>query len=129
MSKLTQEERGFLNMAGEFLVAAELNRRQVLSAVTYGKSKSADVWAFDGRSRRAVRIEVKTTGAKRKSWVVSNKTLRPENWSEDCVWVLVKLPGPNMDGPPVDDAVRGRHAPLFYPYFRGGRRDRWRARP
>jgi hypothetical protein len=131
MAKLTQEQKGFLNMAGEFLVAAELNRRQVLSAVTYGTSKSADVWAFDARSHRAVRIEVKTTGPKSKAWVIGNRAILEENWRNDLIWVLVRLPEPISTGPPCDDAMRGRHAPQFFIFTSQelgtivGARDQW----
>ena len=34
-----QERKSFLNLAGEFAVASELNRRGVHAAVTYGTSK------------------------------------------------------------------------------------------
>ena len=37
-----QERKSFLNLAGEFAVASELNRRGVHAAVTYGTSKRAD---------------------------------------------------------------------------------------
>lgn len=36
---MSQDEKIFLNMAGEFAVASELNRRQVLASVTYGSPK------------------------------------------------------------------------------------------
>ena len=114
MPKLSQDEKGFLNMAGEFLVAAELNRRKILSAVTYGNSKSADVWAFDSNSQRAARIEVKTTREGGKGWVIGNKALIADGWSSDLFWVLVLLPPPLSSGLFADDAERGRHVPRFF---------------
>ena len=99
-------------MAGEFLVAGELNRRHILCAVTYGSAKSADVWAFDSCSNRAARVEVKTTGPGSKKWVVGEKPLTaPAN--PDVFWVLVMLPQPH---PPAvsEDAERGTHAPRFF---------------
>ena len=41
-----QERKSFLNLAGEFAVASELNRRGVHAAVTYGTSKRADIFAM-----------------------------------------------------------------------------------
>ena len=113
MAKTSQVQKGFLNMAGEFLVAAELNRRHILSAVTFGNSKSADVWAFGASSRRVARIEVKTTRDHSKAWVIGNKILVAENWTRDTFWILVLLPSPPSDGP-ANDSVRGRHAPRFF---------------
>jgi hypothetical protein len=53
--------RGFLNLAGEFLVAAETQSEEVLCSVTYGASGSADLFAFTDNTGRVVRIEVTTT--------------------------------------------------------------------
>ena len=114
MSPLSQEEKNFLNMAGEFLVAAELNRRRILSAVTYGAAKSADVWAFDDISNRAVRVEVKATGINNQSWLVGNKAIVRENWNPDIFWVLVLLPTPHPITSETTDEKRGLHAPRFF---------------
>ena len=112
MSPMSSDEKCFLNMAGEFLVAAELNRRHILCAVTYGTAKSADVWAFDSCSNRAARVEVKTTGPGSKKWVVGEKPLTaPAN--PDVFWVLVMLPEPHPRGV-SDDGERGQHAPRFF---------------
>jgi hypothetical protein len=113
MAKLTQEEKGFLNMAGEFLVAGELNRRKIQSAVAYGTSKSADVWAFSPNSRRAVRIEVKTTRDDTSRWVIGNKPLNRGEWTADQFWVLVLLPKARTR-PPKDDAERGQQAARYF---------------
>ncbi len=89
----TQEDKSFLNMAGEFAVASELNRRHVLASVTYGASKAADIFAMDDSMRRVVLVEVKTTDKKR--WVLGNKIFR-EPRSADVFWVLVQLPAPGQ---------------------------------
>jgi hypothetical protein len=88
----THEDKGFLNMAGEFAVASELNRRHVLASVTYGASKAADVFALDDKMRRVVRIEVKTTD--KRKWVLDKKVAAPP--SEDLFWVFVLLPPPGQ---------------------------------
>lgn len=114
MAKRSQEEKNFLSMAGEFLVAAELNRRKILSAVTYGAAKSADVWAFDESSKRAVRVEVKTTGQESKKWVIGEKALVKENWDKDDFWVLVLLPSPQPNTATTSNEIRGQHTPRYF---------------
>ena len=104
-------EKIFLNLAGEFLVAAELNRRRVLCSVTYGASKSADVFAFDATTKRLVRIEVKATT--KSHWPVGTRALDKAAWTSGCVWVLVNLPIP-LDEPTNDAQIRGEHAPRFF---------------
>ena len=112
MSSKSQDEKCFLNMAGEFLVAGELNRRHILCAVTYGTAKSADVWAFDSCSSRAARVEVKTTGPDSKKVVIGEKPLKSEA-SPDVFYVLVQLPEP-LPPETTEDAERGQHAPRFF---------------
>ncbi len=115
MARISQGEKNFLNMAGEFLVAAELNRRRILSAVTYGAAKSADVWAFDDISNRAVRVEVKATSINNREWVVGNKAIvREEDCNPDIFWVLVLLPPPHPVTAQTTDEQRGLHAPRFF---------------
>ena len=87
---MTQDEKHFLNLAGEFLVAGELNRRRIMCSVTYGFSKQADVIAMGMKSRRAVWIEVKTTH--KMQFVVGAKALDKKFVSPDKFWVLVHLP-------------------------------------
>jgi len=108
--KTTQEDKSFLNMAGEFAVASELNRRHVLASVTYGSSKSADVFALSPDMRRVVRIEVKTT--EKGKWPIGKRGTHPEA-APDVVWVFVQLPSP-LTKKPADDAERGGHAPRFF---------------
>lgn len=58
-----QEEKYHLSMAGEFFVAAQLQRLGVSASVTYGNAKSADVVAFAKDKDIAVIIEVKSSGS------------------------------------------------------------------
>jgi hypothetical protein len=50
-----------LNLAGEYRVCSELNKRGVFATVTYGTRKGADVYAISDRKARALKIEVKTS--------------------------------------------------------------------
>ena len=50
-----------LNLAGEYRVCSELNKRGIFSTVTYGTRKGVDVYAISDRKARAMKIEVKTS--------------------------------------------------------------------
>lgn len=50
-----------LNLAGEYRVCSELNRRGIFATVTYGTRKGADVYAISDRKAPALKIEVKTS--------------------------------------------------------------------
>jgi hypothetical protein len=104
-------EKTLLNLAGEFLVAAELNRRQILCSVTYGASKSADLFAFGKATDHLLRIEVKTTT--KSKWPVGQRGMTASSNGSGCVWVLVFLPPP-LDTLELDDRLRGQHAPRFF---------------
>ena len=87
---MSQEDKAHINLAGEFLVAGELNRRRVAASITYGASKSADIFAFCRAKSRLARIEVKATDKKR--WPVGNRALSDKSAEEGVFWVLVRLP-------------------------------------
>ena len=94
---MTQEDKHFLNLAGEFLVAGELNRRSVYCSVTYGFSKQADIIAFANDRRRTVWIEVKTTS--KVEFIVGPKALDTTLISSDVFWVLVYVPEDKAKSP------------------------------
>lgn len=50
-----------LNLAGEYRVCSELNKRGVFATLTYGNRKSGDLYAISDRDKRALKIEVKTS--------------------------------------------------------------------
>lgn len=74
-----------LAMAGEYLVAAQLQRLQIASSVTYGNAKSADLIAFHPETERAIVIEVKTSSKGR--WPIGSRVPPPSS----KVWVFVNL--------------------------------------
>jgi len=108
---MPQEDKIFLNLAGEFAVASELNRRRVLASVTCGASKSADIFAVNRNMTRIVRIEVKAT--QKGKWPIGEKATKLTPGSDDVIWVLVLFPEP-LVGSTTDDAQRGAHAPRFF---------------
>jgi len=81
-----QAEKYHLSLAGEFFVAAELQRRGIAAAVTYGNAKSADVVAFSLTGERAVVVEVKSTSTRQ--WVVGGAVPAPSSKP----WVFVHIP-------------------------------------
>lgn len=87
-----QTEKYHLSLAGEFYVAAELQRRGIAAAVTYGNAKKADVVAFSSGSL-AVAIEVKSTPGQR--WVVGGWVPQPSS----APWVFVHVPANSLAPP------------------------------
>ena len=88
----SQQEKYSLNLAGEFYVAAELNRRGIFASVTYGAAKNADVLAFDQQSRQTAVIEVKTTARPNKKWITGRHSIDKNSIHSQLFWVLVLIP-------------------------------------
>jgi len=57
-------DKYYLNLDGEYRVAAELLKRNIFATVTFENMKGADVIAV-GRNRRAAVIEVKASNSNR----------------------------------------------------------------
>lgn len=112
----SQSDKYHIAMAGEYFVAAQLQRLGVAASVTYGNAKSADVIAFTDTSDRVVVVDVKTTRQPR--WVVGGrvpaKSVKP--------WVFVYLPENNEESPRFFVLTQSQlHAilsPLEVEYFR-----------
>ena len=81
----TQKERYHMSMAGEYLVAAQLQRLQISSSITYGNAKRSDIMVFNTESEKCTSIEVKTTN--KKKWPIGNRV--PEYLKK--IWVFVHL--------------------------------------
>jgi hypothetical protein len=87
-----QEAKYHLSLAGEFYVAAELQRRGIAATVTYGNAKKTDVVAFSSGSV-AVAIEVKSTPGDR--WIVGGDVPSPS----PAPWVFVHVPPQPTEAP------------------------------
>lgn len=81
-----QKQKYHLAMAGEYYVAAQLNRLNLNASVTYGNAKSADVIVFDSDSEKAMVIEVKTSSKGR--WPIGSRVPNPSK----KIWVFVNMP-------------------------------------
>lgn len=79
--RTSHNKKQFLNMAGEYLVAGELNRRYIVASITFGSSKSADMYAFTPDGGSIARVEVKCTD--KTEWVLSEKILSPEKCADN----------------------------------------------
>lgn len=81
----TQSEKYHLSMAGEYFVAAQIQRLGLFASVTYGNAKKADVCVFTEFSDRMVVVEVKTT--KKLQWTFSGRIYT----KSEKPWVFVYL--------------------------------------
>jgi len=79
-----------LNLAGEYRICSELNKRGVFATVTYGNRKGVDVYAISDRKERALKIEVKTS--QRDNFVTSIAQKRLANYPHaPDFWVLFQI--------------------------------------
>ena len=111
----SQAEKYHASMAGEFFVAAQLQRLQVAASVTYGNAKSADVIALSHGTCKALVVEVKTSVKGR--WPVGNRVPAPSNKP----WVFVYLPIKSNEPPEyfvmTQADIHNLLAPLEKEYF------------
>ncbi|TXI20353.1 MAG: hypothetical protein E6Q62_01650 [Nitrosomonas sp.] len=108
---MSQEKKIFLNLAGEFAVASELNRRECLASITYGAAKSADVFALSPDFAKIVRIEVKATD--KKKWPIGRRAIDLTGYRSGVMWVFVQFPSP-PSSTFTSNEERGLHAPRFF---------------
>ena len=82
-----------LNIAGEYRVCSELNKRGVFATITYGNRKQVDVYAISDQNAKALKIEVKTSQQKNFLTGIAQKELANSPHAPDF-WVLFQiLPG------------------------------------
>jgi hypothetical protein len=79
--------------------------------VTYGASKSADVFALSRDFTKVVRIEVKATD--KRKWPIGSRATDPTGHRSGVIWVFVQFPSP-LAGAPGNDGERGLHAPRYF---------------
>ena len=105
----SQLEKQFVQLAGEFGVVSELCRREIQASLTYGNSKSADVFVIAKDGSRAAKLEVKSST--RDSWIVGKQA---ENVAPHIVWVFVYFPAVPKTFSPAQVAENGAGAPQFH---------------
>lgn len=86
MQPTKQETKYSKSIAGEFFVAAQLQRLGIFASITYGNAKRADVVAFSSSGDKFVIIEVKSTSQQK--WKVGSRV----PLSSEQPWVFVHLP-------------------------------------
>ena len=108
-------------MAGEFFVAAQLQRLGAAASVTYGNAKRADVVAISKSNAQVVVIEVKTSSSG--SWPIGSRVPKPSNQ----IWVFVHLPTHSLDAPEYYVLDQSDLHSLFAP-IEQGYMDRYKAK-
>jgi hypothetical protein len=88
----TQRQKYHLSLAGEYYVAAQLQRLGLTASLTYGNAKSADIVVLS-ESGRGLFIEVKTSNGR--EWPVGSRVPR----ASEQPWVFVAVPD-NASEPP-----------------------------
>jgi hypothetical protein len=85
-------ESYLLNLAGEYRICSELNKRGVFATVTYGNRKGVDVYAIGDRKKRTyvLKIEVKTSQHKNFVTMITQKHLNKGPHAPDF-WILFQI--------------------------------------
>lgn len=92
---MTRIPSDLLNLAGEYRVCSELNKRGIFATVTYGNRKGVDVYAISDRKTLALKIEVKTSQGHKFVTGITQKGLADDPQAPDF-WVLFQIQvGPN----------------------------------
>ena len=80
-----------LNLAGEYRICSELNKRGVFATMTYGNRKGVDVYAISDRQERALKIEVKTAQINRFVTNITRRGLDKDHPDAPDFWVLFQI--------------------------------------
>ena len=87
---MTKLDSYLLNLAGEYRVCSELNKRGVFATITYGNRKGVDIYAISETKNRALKIEVKTSQHGRFVTGITQKDLETSLHAPDF-WVLCNI--------------------------------------
>ena len=83
-------------VAGEYFVAAELSRRDLIASITMRNSPGIDILATNLKAKRTVTIQCKTSRSSTNGWILSDKaeSFTPKNH----FYVFVRL-GATVENP------------------------------
>ena len=84
-------DKYYLNLAGEYRVAAELLKREIFATITYGNKKGADIYAI-GPNRKTAIVEVKASNSSRFVTGLFQR-YRDEAQEHRDFWVLYRWTG------------------------------------
>lgn len=107
--KKTPQQKQFVQLAGEFGVVSELCRREVQASLTYGNSKSADIFVISKSGSRAAKLEVKSSTVD--SWIVGKQA---ETVAPHIVWIFVYFPKFPTTFSPAQVAENGAGSPHYH---------------
>lgn len=85
-----------LGYSGEYLVAAELEKRGFAVAFPRANTKDIDLLAYNSSTHKSWAIQVKTTSWKKNHWMLSKKSEELEG--DNLLYVFVRL---DADGKPL----------------------------
>ena len=77
-------------VAGEYFVAAELTRRGYVASLTLRNTRGIDILAANVNATKSVGIQVKTSRATRRAWMMNAKA--ETDVAENLFYVFVSLP-------------------------------------
>ena len=84
-----QQAKHFLNLAGEYGVCSELQKRGVYANTVYGNKKATDIIIV--KDKRAFTIEVKTSMENKIVTSFFQKYITPEHTPRPDFWVIVHI--------------------------------------
>jgi hypothetical protein len=70
---LDKLSKGITGIAGEYLVAGELSRRDFMASITLRNNDSIDIHASKLSTNKIFAIQVKTTQSGRRNWMLNKK--------------------------------------------------------
>ena len=76
-SKVSNEKKNLIRLAGEFLVASRLTQRGYMVTLQWGSTIGYDILVFDKRGSVAF-LEVKSTASHPQRWILQAKYAHPE---------------------------------------------------
>lgn len=82
-------EPTLVGVAGEYLVAGELNQRGYNASITLRNNRGIDIIASNADGSKAVSIQVKMNSNGRKTWILNKKA--EEFFSDKHFYVFVAL--------------------------------------
>lgn len=89
MAKTNQNEKHFLNLAGEYGVCSELAKRKIQASITLGNHKATDIIIVS--NKKSFFVEVKTTNKSQFPTNFFQKFPTPETEPKPDFWVLVHI--------------------------------------
>lgn len=76
-------------ISGEYFVAAELSKRNLIASITLRNTRGVDILCSDSNSKKSIGIQVKTSHGSNRTWILNQKA--EEYYGENLFYVFVNL--------------------------------------